>query len=211
MRTPWTKDQLKKLCELYPDNRAEDLVETLGHAKSSIYSKARKLNLSKSDVFKASEKSGRLRGEQGVTSRFKKGEAPWNKGSHYQAGGRSKQTQFKQGRKPHNYKPVGSERWFGGYLQRKIYDTGRSANDWVEVHRIIWTEACGEIPKGFVVVFINGNKEDIRLENLELISRGDLAKRNSIHNYPEELRQVMRMQGQVKRQIKKREKQQNEK
>lgn len=39
-------------------------------------------------------------------------------------------------------------------------------------HRLVWIKANGEIPKGLDVHHINGNKQDNRIENLELIPHG---------------------------------------
>lgn len=39
---------------------------------------------------------------------FPKGHVPWNKGRHFKAGGRSAETQFKNGTIPPNYQPVGA-------------------------------------------------------------------------------------------------------
>ena len=38
-------------------------------------------------------------------------------------------------------------------------------------HREVWQEARGEIPKGWVVHALNGDKRDIRLENLAAVPR----------------------------------------
>lgn len=203
-RVTWASHELELLKALYPDNTAREVALIIKRGESSIYSKANQLKLEKSAAFLNGSKSGRTTGKQGMATRFKKGETPWNKGKSYEAGGRSAETQFKTGSKPHNYKPIGSERWFGGYLQRKVTDTGKSVNDWVEVHRLMWIEENGPIPESHVVVFKNGNKADIRLSNLELISRGELARRNSIHRYPPELVGLMQLNGRVNKQIKKR-------
>jgi hypothetical protein len=37
-------------------------------------------------------------------------------------------------------------------------------------HRAIWMRVHGEIPKGYIIHHINGNKQDNRIENLECIS-----------------------------------------
>jgi len=65
----------------------------------------------------------------------------------------------------------------------------------------VWEEAGGEVPPGHVLVFRNGNKRDIRPENLELITRAENARRNSIHRYPPELRAAMRTAGKLRRKI----------
>jgi hypothetical protein len=38
-------------------------------------------------------------------------------------------------------------------------------------HREVWQEAHGEIPKGWLVHALNGDKRDIRLENLAAVPR----------------------------------------
>jgi HNH endonuclease/NUMOD3 motif len=43
----------------------------------------------------------------------------------------------------------------------------------VYVHRLIWEEAYGPIPDGYVVHHINGDRLDNRLENLECLSNAE--------------------------------------
>jgi hypothetical protein len=50
-------------------------------------------------------------------------------------------------------------------------------------------------------VFKNGNKQDVRIENLEMISRQELMRRNTIHRYPPALKEVIRLAGKLKRTI----------
>jgi hypothetical protein len=116
----------------------------------------------------------------GRTGRFVKGCKTWNKGLHYTAGGRSAETRFKPGRRPHTYKPIGTETWRSdGYLWRKVADTKPSRFGWRQVHRILWEEANGPIPKDRNVVFKDGDRTNITLDNLMLVSRaqhGVMAK-----------------------------------
>lgn len=44
------------------------------------------------------------------------------------------------------------------------------------VHRVIWEEYFGKIPSGLIVHHKNGNKEDNRIENLEIMSRAEHSK-----------------------------------
>ena len=62
------------------------------------------------------------------------------------------------------------------------------------------------MPPKHVVVFRNGDRADIRIENLECISRRELAARNTIHRYPPEVKELIRLQGKVNRAIRRREK-----
>ena len=67
----------------------------------------------------------------------------------------------------HNKLPVGSERLNNNFIDIKI----AQPDVWVRKHRYIWEQAYGKIPKGHLIIFLNNDKKDIRLENLALISR----------------------------------------
>lgn len=207
MKRGWTPEQVEQLKRLFPHESTKAVAEALGKSISTVNNKAYGLGLKKSRKYLESQKPGWLTGEQGEDYRFKKGQEAWNKGKSYVAGGRSAETRFKKGEKPHTWLPVGSERITkDGIRQRKVTDSGYPPNDWKSVHSLLWEEHHGPIPKGHVVVFRNGNREEIRIENLEMITRGELARRNSIHRYPEELKQLMRISGRLKSAIRKQEK-----
>jgi hypothetical protein len=68
----------------------------------------------------------------------------------------------------------------------------------------MWTAANGAIPRGHTLTFQNGDKTDVRLDNLELIPRRALMARNSIHNLPKPLADTVQLLGALNRQIRKR-------
>jgi len=115
---------------------------------------------------------GRFGFKSGRDGRFKKGGRPSPK-----AGAKGpNRTSFKKGQRPHTWRPIGTERVTKeGYLQRKVSDTGNTARDYVEVHRLLWEERRGPIPGGHVVIFRDGDRTNIVIENLMLVSRADHA------------------------------------
>jgi len=172
------------------------------------------MGLRKSVEYLAGPEACRLRrGDNvGAGTRFRPGHVPVNKGTRRPgySPGRMAKTQFKPGSKPHTWRPIGTTRLSkDGYLQRKISDTGDSLSDWVGVHILVWREAHGPVPKGFAVAFKDRNRTHITLDNLELISRRELMQRNTIHNYPPELAEVIRLGGALKRKLRRIDEEQN--
>ncbi|NMD37435.1 MAG: HNH endonuclease [Christensenellaceae bacterium] len=111
--------------------------------------------------------------EKGKLGRFKKGHIPWNKGIKGSTGTHEncKRTQFKKGNMPIQHRPVGSERINkDGYIEIKV----KEPNKWQLKHRHLWEKQHGKIPDGYNVVFLNQNKEDMRIENLALVSRSEM-------------------------------------
>jgi hypothetical protein len=205
-RKPWTTAEDEQLRRLYPNAPMPDLLRTLGKTVSAIYQRARTLGLARSAEYLASEHACRLRrGDNiGAAHRFQKGHATWNAGlKGWQAEG-CQATQFKPGRKPHTWNPIGHERITkDGYLQRKVTDTGCTPKDYRMVHHLLWQEHHGPVPPGHAVVFRDGDKTRIEINNLELITRAELMRRNTIHRYPPELKEVIRLQKKLERTIRK--------
>ena len=113
----------------------------------------------------------------GLTGRFEKGHKTWNKGMKGLdlAGENGKKTQFKKGQSPANYRPVGTERINGeGYIDVKISDP----NKWKAKHQIIYEKCFGKIPDNHVVVFADGDRLNLDIENLVLVSRSQLSQLN---------------------------------
>ena len=205
----WTKDEEQLLTLLYPSTPMPELMQRFNRLDRAIYSKAKAMGLSRSAEYLASEHACRLRkGDNvGAEFRFKAGQQPWNAGMNgWQAGGRSAETRFKpgtiNGSAAERLKPVGFERVTDdGILQRKIRADGPPHRRWQSVHEIIWEEHNGSRPAGHLVVFKDGNRCNFSLDNLELISRAENCRRNSIHRYPPELKQAIRTLAKLKRTI----------
>lgn len=205
-RNAWTAEQLDTLRRLYATTPTIQIAELIGRPLRATYGKAGDLGLRKAPEYFLAHQAGRTSGDRGRGTRFVQGQAPWNKGKAYDAGGRSTETQFKPGQRPHTWKPVGAYRINAdGYLDRKVTDTGYPPRDWVGVHRLVWIEAHGPIPERHIVVFRPGRfsakLELITPDALECITRQELAARNSIHRYPEPLKRAMRLAAKLRREI----------
>ncbi len=208
----WTDAEVLLLRQLYPDVPAADVAALLGLPVGPVYQAAARHGLKKSAAFYASDKSARIRhanqNPNMIASRFQPGIVPWNKGTKgLQLGG--VQTQFKPGSKPRNWLPVGSYRITAdGYLERKINDLpGNNSVRWHSVSRLVWAAVNGPVPKGHVIAFRPGCKttklEDITIDRLECISRGERARRNHPRSRSPELGRLVQLRGAITRQINK--------
>ncbi|MBQ9364826.1 MAG: HNH endonuclease [Schwartzia sp.] len=114
----------------------------------------------------------------GLTGYFPKGGKPWNKGLHFQAGGRSKETQFKKGHRPHNWREVGSEIIDAeGYTWLKLAEGDRRMK-----HVVMWEEYHHrKLPKGMKVIFADRNKQNFARDNLLAVTCAELAVMNHLN------------------------------
>lgn len=104
---------------------------------------------------------------------FKKGSIPWNKGTKGLT--KANKTSFKKGIIHFNYKQVGEERIDKyGYVQIKVAEP----NKWDLKHRVIYEKHYGEIPKNHAVIFADGDKSNLDIDNLLLVSRQQLLVLN---------------------------------
>lgn len=75
----------------------------------------------------------------------------------------------------------------------------------MEYHRYLWEQENGAIPKGYNIFFKDGNRRNCMIENLECISNAELARRNTIHNYPAEVKELFFLRRSLNKAIKKSE------
>lgn len=110
---------------------------------------------------------------------YKKGHMPVNKGTKgmFNVGGNK--GSFKKGDIPINHKEVGSERINAdGYVEIKVAEP----NIWEHKQRVVYREHYGEIPKGYKIIFADGNKQNLDLDNLLLVSNKEelIMNRNKL-------------------------------
>lgn len=206
-RNPWTPAEEAVVRKFYADAPTKVIAAALSRSATSVYQLAQRLGLKKSDTYLSSPEAGRFDGTRGEACRFPKGHEPWNKGTSFQPGGRSVETRFKPGSRPHTWQPVGSYRLTkDGTLQQKISDApGNNSKRWRGVHELVWIERNGPVPAGHIVVFKPGmrtaNVEEITADRVECISFADNMRRNTLHRYPKEIAHAIQMRGALNRKI----------
>lgn len=206
-RRYWQPNEIAYLRKHFPHRVTIEVATELGRSYATVCVKARLLGLRKTKEF-FKTLGGRIQpGEadpRGGATRFKKGQPAWNKGTHYVAGGRSKATRFRKGHNPANRREVGALRINSeGYLDIKTEPGNRK---WVSLHRWNWFQAHGSYPPAdMALVFKDGDKHNCELDNLELVTKVEMMRRNNLHaRYPKELMKLIHLRGALQRQINKR-------
>lgn len=113
----------------------------------------------------------------GLTSHFKKGHVPINKGTKgiFNFGGN--RTSFRKGNKPHNVMPVGTRILKSDdYWWTKISD---KPNKWRQTHRLLWEELHGPLAKNQVLIFLDGDKNNLDVKNLQAITKAEHIRMNT--------------------------------
>lgn len=172
-KTKWTDEVIEFMKCNYKGKDNKELAELLN----------KKFNLNTNADRVSNVKSNLLR-RQGIDLRtyinsgcFKKGNVPANKGKkwdEYLSKEKQKncsKTTFKKGNIPPNRSEIGQEKKTkDGYIKVKVRDGALNGN-WVYKHRLIYEQHYGKIPKGYVVMFADQNKENCDIDNLILVSR----------------------------------------
>ena len=80
---------------------------------------------------------------------------------------------------------------------------------WLELHKLVWMRQHGDIPPKHVIRFIDDEKPDdpadITAHLLECITLAENCRRNSIHNFPQEMVDAIMQKGRLTREINKQE------
>ena len=200
----WKQEHIDFLKAHYHKVSPQVMATVLMKSKGTIYNKAFCLGLKSSHngCFKpgVSHSPG---------TEFKKGVAPANKGKKQiefmsqEAIMRTAATRFKKGQASFNEKQDGAISIRIDKRGVKYQHIRISKSNWQPLHRHVWEKHNGAIAKDKVVVFKDGNTLNCDISNLQLISKADNAIRNSIHRYPEELKDVFRLMGRLKKKISK--------
>jgi len=111
---------------------------------------------------------------------FVKGMTTWNKGKTGYMGANA--TSFRKGNIPQNHKPIGYERiTVDGFIEVKTQEP----NVFELKSRIVYQQHFGEIPKGMIVKFIDGDSMNFEPSNLTLMTRSELLALNRFYKHKE--------------------------
>jgi len=190
----WNQQTEQRLIDLYPNHTNDDIAKIMAISPSMVKNRGFKLGLSKN----------------GNTGRFKKGSIPANKGKKMDAAlyQKCKPTMFKKGNVPattkHFFKPYLYLRKGKGY-EEKLWFIQIKAENRREPYLSYLCRQNGIDLKGKIPRLRDGF--DINtvptFEDIIIITYEENMRLNSVHNYPEEIRDLILIKGALNRQINK--------
>ncbi|KAA6337104.1 hypothetical protein EZS27_014786 [termite gut metagenome] len=182
----WNPDRVKILKQLYNKKTNAQIAEILGVSEGAASAAAFKQGLRKTEEFKREHSSKGF---------FPKGHVPANKGKKQteymseESIEKTKPTRFGKGHIPHNHKPVGYERTNrDGYIEIKVAEP----NVFEYKHKLLWRQHNGKIPPGQNIKFKDGNKLNIRIENLYMVSKAENIRENTMQRYPDDVKKAIK-------------------
>lgn len=207
-----TSTQVQEILRRYPDEKAEIIARDYEISLYTIYGTAKRYGIKKSEAFKASLDSGRIKPGQCLSpaTQFKKGDQPATKGKRIEAIIRHEEKLkywrencvWKKGHKPYNTANDGDIRW---RKKPGFYFIRISENNWEFLHRHTWEKTNGQVPEGCNIIFIDGNRRNCRIENLQCVTNAELAEMNRHTKYPVELRRAIELTNKLNKIIKEHE------
>lgn len=204
----WTAAEDAILRARYPHEPTAPLAQDLSRSLTATFARALGLGLTKTPAYLDSPAACRLRrGDQvGKAYRFKPGLVPANKGIRRPGygPGRMKDTQFKPGHGGTKTMPIGATRLIDGYVYVKVAAVPKVPHtvNWLPLHILNWERANGRpLPEGHCLWFLDGDRTNVDVSNLTLVTRADNMRRNTVHNWPKPLAQTVQLIGALRRQI----------
>ena len=140
-----------------------------GHTTNEITEEFNRVFNTNRNKNQISKKYGRMGLKTGNDGKFKKGHK-LSKGF--------KPTQFKKGNVPSTACEVGEERTRDCRGAEYAYVKIGHPNIWKQKHVLEYEKVHGEVPKGSIVIFLDGSRNNFDIENLKCINR----KENLIMN-----------------------------
>ena len=202
------QEMIQRLIEIYPFKPTKEIADEFGLTMSQVYNKAYSMKLKKADNYLSTSSSGRLQAGSTLFRKsngtYKKGHVPMNKGQKMSKDvfDKVKATMFKKGNRPANWKEPGTieaRKDKNGHLYNYIKI---SDSNWKLLQRHVWEQKNGEIKPGYIIAFRDKNPMNCEIENLEMITRVENLKRNWLHNYPDEIKTLIKTKNKLINKIK---------
>jgi len=176
----------------YPFEPTKKIADDLNLTLSQVYNRAFAMGIKKDPVYLRSTQfpAGYLGGK---ATQFQRGHVPANKGQKMSKEVYEKvlPTMFKKGSLPLNTQPTGT-------INKRLDTNGKfysyikiAHSNWQLLNRYLWEQNFGKIPPGMIVIFKDNNEDNFEISNLELISKKENMQRNSMHQYPLEIKQIL--------------------
>ena len=205
MRTILTPEQKQFILINYAHHSSQRIADILRIKVSTVYNFAHNNGLLKTKEYKREMTLNTSFKAAGERTRFKTGHEPHNKGKKLSQATKDKlkRTNFPKGHVPYNTQPVGTIVTRKDVAGRTYQFIKISNANWMLLQRAVWMNAHGPIPKGSKIRFKDGNTMNCELDNLEMITEGDLMKANSFIHFPKEVIEVIRLRARLNRKINK--------
>ncbi len=198
--TTFTKEEDAFILKNYLKMPVKTIANKLGRSGRGIYGALDRMNLIIPQELADKRKK---------IGMYRKGSVPANKGKKQteymscEAIEKTKATRFKKGQIPHNSIGINN-----GDIHIRKYSKGRNykwirikLGKWMMLHVHNWEQKFGPIPKGYILRFIDNNSMNCNPDNMELITRKEHMGKNTIHRYPTEIKENIRLISKIKKQI----------
>lgn len=177
----WTQPEVEYLKSHFSNEPTGPIAEHLGRTLTTVYQKANALGLKKSPEYLSTPLSGRLSKDhqKGGVTRFKKGQAAWNKGMKgLDLGGQA--GFFPKGHEPHNTKKDGdvSIRKDNRGVAYRFVRIAKGV--WKHEQLVRYEKANGPLLKGVMLRCKDGNQLNTDPSNWFPVTRKEHARLN--HN-----------------------------
>lgn len=206
LRKPYTKKEHDYIIANIEHMNIKNIAKELGRGVSRIYNEIHTLGLTE------------IIEQKKAKSQFQKGLIPPNKGKKMEEFMTPEQikifksNQFKKNSIPHNaledYTEVERQDNRTGRVYILVKVPGKRKLQFK--HRHIWEQHHKKkIPAKYHISFIDNDTTNFEITNLECISNKENMSRNTLHQYPQELKELLYLKGAVTRQINKHKKNEN--
>lgn len=183
-RTSLTKTQSEYIKNNYLHIPIKTMAKEIGKSQCAVRCRMKQLGI---------EVPKELSEQRKKANQFNSGHVPFNKGKKQaeymsqQSIEKTKVGRFKKGNIPHNTKADNVIVSRKDKTERVYKYIRVSKSNWQLYHRYLWESKHGKIPDNHILIFKDGDSENVQLENLKVISKTENMYRNSKCNYPDEI------------------------